>query len=133
GVVFKAMDLNLEKLVALKMIDPFLARDENFLKRFKTEAKALAKLENINIVSVYALRETEFGLFMVMEYVSAKTISEWIREKGRFNLSETKAISMQVLNAIGHAHKVGIIHRDIKPNNILLCEDGTVKVMDFGL
>src|SRR5690606_28352394 len=100
GVVFKAMDLNLEKLVALKMIDPFLARDENFLKRFKTEAKALAKLENINIVSVYALRETEFGLFMVMEYVSAKTISEWIREKGRFNLSETKAISMQVLNAI---------------------------------
>lgn len=133
GVVFKAMDLNLEKLVALKMIDPFLARDENFLKRFKTEAKALAKLENINIVSVYALRETEFGLFMVMEYVSAKTISEWIREKGRFNVSESKAISMQVLNAIGHAHKVGIIHRDIKPNNILLCEDGTVKVMDFGL
>lgn len=133
GVVFKAMDLNLEKLVALKMIDPFLARDENFLKRFKTEAKALAKLENINIVSVYALRETEFGLFMVMEFVSAKTISEWIREKGRFSVSEAKAVLSQVLNAIGHAHKVGIIHRDIKPNNILLCEDGTVKVMDFGL
>ncbi len=133
GVVFKAMDMNLEKIVALKMIDPFLARDENFLKRFKTEARALAKLENQNIVGVHALRETEYGLFMVMEYVQAKTISEWLREKGRFGVNETIAIGTQIINAIGHAHKVGVIHRDIKPNNILLCEDGTIKVMDFGL
>jgi len=133
GVVFKAMDLNLEKTVALKMIDPFLARDENFLKRFKTEAKALAKLDNRNIVNVYALRETELGLFMVMEYVQAKTISEWLREKGKFSINETLDITRQILNAIGHAHKIGVIHRDIKPNNILLCENGDVKVMDFGL
>lgn len=133
GVVFKALDMSLEKIVALKMIDPLLAKDENFLNRFKTEAKALARLENISIVGVYALRETEYGLFMVMEYVKAKTISEWLREKGRFTSSETKEISRHVLHAIGHAHKVGVIHRDIKPNNILLCDDGTVKVMDFGL
>lgn len=133
GVVFKALDMSLEKIVALKMIDPLLAKDNNFLNRFKTEAKALARLENINIVGVYALRETEYGLFMVMEYVKARTISEWIREKGKFTSSETKEISRHVLNAIGHAHKVGVIHRDIKPNNILLCDDGTVKVMDFGL
>ena len=133
GVVFKAMDMNLEKIVALKMIDPFLARDDNFLRRFKTEAKALAKLENTNIVGVHALRETSFGLFMIMEYVQAKTISEWMREKGKFSVTETIAIGKQILNAIGHAHKVGVIHRDIKPNNILLCEDGTIKVMDFGL
>ncbi len=133
GVVFKAMDINLEKIVALKMIDPFLAKDENFLRRFKTEAKALAKLENPNIVSVYALRETEFGLFMVMEYVQAKTISERLRDNGKFSIKDTVAILNQILNAIGHAHKVGVIHRDIKPNNILLCDDGTVKVMDFGL
>ena len=133
GVVFKAMDMSLEKIVALKMIDPFLARDENFLQRFKTEARALARLENQNIVGVHALRETEFGLFMVMEYVSARTISEWLREKGRFRVNETIAIGSQIINAIGHAHKVGVIHRDIKPNNILLCDDGTIKVMDFGL
>ena len=133
GVVFKALDLNLEKTVALKMIDPFLARDENFLKRFKTEAKALAKLDNHNIVNVYALRETEFGLFMVMEYVQAKTISEWLSEKGRFSIKETVDIAKQILNAIAHAHKIGVIHRDIKPNNILLGENGEVKVMDFGL
>ncbi len=133
GVVFKALDLNLEKTVALKMIDPFLSRDENFLRRFKTEAKALAKLDNHNIVNVYALRETEFGLFMVMEYVQAKTISDWLREKGRFSIKETIDITKQILNAIGHAHKIGVIHRDIKPNNILLGENGVVKVMDFGL
>ncbi len=133
GVVFKAMDMNLEKLVALKMIDPFLSRDENFLQRFKTEARALARLENQNIVGVYALRETEYGLFMVMEYVSAKTIAEWLKEKGRFSAAETIAIGSQIINAIRHAHKVGVIHRDIKPNNVLLNEDGTVKVMDFGL
>jgi len=133
GVVFKALDMNLEKTVALKMIDPFLAKDENFLKRFKTEAKALAKLGNPHIVGVYALRETEFGLFMVMEYVQAKTISEWIRDKGKFSIKEAVDITKQILNAIGHAHLVGVIHRDIKPNNILLCEDGTIKVMDFGL
>lgn len=133
GVVFKALDMSLEKIVALKMIDPLLAKDDNFLNRFKTEAKALARLENINIVGVYALRETDYGLFMVMEYVKARTISEWIREKGRFTSAETKEISKHVLHAIGHAHKVGVIHRDIKPNNILLCDDGTVKVMDFGL
>ncbi len=133
GVVFKALDLSLEKTVALKMIDPFLARDENFLKRFKTEAKALARLDNQNIVNVYALRETEFGLFMVMEYVPAKTISEWLRDKGRFSIKETLDITKQILNAIGHAHKIGIIHRDLKPNNILLVENGNVKVMDFGL
>jgi eukaryotic-like serine/threonine-protein kinase len=133
GVVFKATDMNLEKTVALKMIDPFLARDENFLKRFKTEAKALARLENPNIVSVYALRETSVGVFMVMEYVKARTVSEWIRERGKLSVKETLTVSKQLLNAIGHAHSVGVIHRDIKPNNILLCDNGNVKVMDFGL
>ena len=133
GVVYRATDLNLEKTVALKMIDPFYARNENFLKRFRTEAIALAKLENRNIVGVYALRETDNGLFMVMEYVQAKTVSDWLKEKGAFPVNEAIKIIRQLLNAINHAHKVGVIHRDIKPNNILLCEDGTVKVMDFGL
>ncbi len=133
GVVYKATDLNLQKTVALKMIDPFYARNESFLKRFRTEAIALAKLENKNIVGVYALRETDNGIFMVMEYVMAKTVSDWLKEKGPFSINDTVKIIRQLLNAIGHAHKVGVIHRDIKPNNILLCEDGTVKVMDFGL
>ena len=133
GVVFKALDTSLEKIVALKMIDPFLARDENFVRRFKTEAKALAKLENVNIVGVYALRETESGFFMVMEYVESKPISQALQENGPFDLKDTVSITRQLLNAIGHAHRVGVIHRDIKPSNILLCYDGKIKVTDFGL
>jgi serine/threonine protein kinase len=133
GIVYKALDTNLDKIVALKMITPFLAKDENFLKRFKTEAKSLARLEDKNIVNVYALRETEYGLFMVMEYVPAKTISEWLREKGKFSVKETIDITKQILHAINCVHKANVIHRDIKPNNILLNDDGIVKVMDFGL
>lgn len=133
GIVFKAIDLNLEKIVALKMIHPFLARDENFVTRFKTEAKALAKLEDRNIVSVYAMRENEHGLFMIMEYVHGKTLSELIHEKGKFTTSETLVISKQIIHAINCAHQKGVIHRDIKPNNVLLSDDGTAKVMDFGL
>jgi len=133
GVVFKALDTSLEKIVALKMIDPFLARDENFVRRFKTEAKALAKLENQNIVAVFALRETESGFFMVMEYVESKPLSQYLQENGPFNIKDTISISKQLLNAIGHAHKVGVIHRDIKPSNILLCDNGRIKVTDFGL
>lgn len=133
GVVFKALDDNLEKIVALKMIDPFLARDENFVRRFKTEAKALARLENPNIVGVHALRNTEAGLFMVMEYVESQPLSNYIRDNGPFNIKDAVSILKQLLNAIGHAHEVGVIHRDIKPSNILLCENGKIKVTDFGL
>ncbi len=133
GVVFKALDTSLEKVVALKMIDPFLARDENFVRRFKTEAKALAKLENQNIVGVYALRETESGFFMVMEYVESIPLSQYLQENGPFNVSDAISITKQLLNAIGHAHKVGVIHRDIKPSNILLAGKTKVKVTDFGL
>ncbi|MBW7841695.1 MAG: serine/threonine protein kinase [Ignavibacterium sp.] len=133
GVVFKALDTNLEKVVALKMIDPFLARDENFVRRFKTEAKALAKLENPNIVGVYALRETDAGFFMVMEYVESVPLSQYLQENGPFNISDAVSITKQLLNAIGHAHKVGVIHRDIKPSNILLSDKNKIKVTDFGL
>jgi eukaryotic-like serine/threonine-protein kinase len=133
GVVFKALDDNLDKIVAIKMIDPFLAKDENFVRRFKTEAKALAKLENPYIVSVHALRNTEAGLFLVMELVVSRPLSHYLRDNGPFNVKDTVSILKQLLNAIGHAHQVGVIHRDIKPSNILLCENGKVKVMDFGL
>jgi serine/threonine protein kinase len=133
GVVYKAEDKALEKEVAIKVIDPFLARDEGFLRRFKTEAKAMAKLTNPNIVTVHALRETEFGFFMVMEFVDSKTLSEWVKEQGAFSLEETIMIAKQLLGAIGYAHNAGVIHRDIKPSNILVSKAGKVKIMDFGL
>ena len=82
GVVFKALDTNLDKIVALKMIDPVLAKDDIFIRRFKTEARALAKLDNPHIVSVYAFRETSSYFFMVMEYVDAKPTLTMYQGKG---------------------------------------------------
>lgn len=133
GVVYKATDMTLDRDVALKMMDARLASDENFLKRFQSEAKALARLQNPNIVGIFALRETELGLCIVMEYVEGDTLADRISKDGPMSLAKTLAIFKQLLTAFDHAHKAGIIHRDIKPSNVMLTRDDVVKVTDFGL
>jgi len=133
GVVYRAKDVSLDRNVALKMMDPALVRDEDFLKRFKSEAKALAKLQNPNIVSVFALRETEIGFCLVMEFVEGNTLADRIRDGGALSIEKVLPIFKQILIALDHAHKIGVIHRDIKPSNIMLTKDDVVKVTDFGL
>ena len=133
GVVYKAMDTALEKIVALKMMDPNLAQDEAFLKRFRSEAKALARLENPNIVNIYAFRETEYGLFIVMEYVDGLTLADKLSQSGPIPWRKALPIFQQLLTGLGHAHQAGVLHRDINPRNVLITEDDTVKIMDFGL
>lgn len=133
GVVYKAKDMTLDRDVALKMMDANLARDEEFLKRFKSEAKALAKLQNRNIVSVFALRETELGLALVMEFVDGTTLADQLRLQGPIPLARTMHIFKQILGALGDAHRNNVIHRDIKPSNVMLTKDDVVKVTDFGL
>lgn len=133
GVVYRAVDTSLDRLVAIKMIDSRLTEDEAFLRRFRSEAKALAKLNHPNIVGIYNLRESEFGLMMVMEYIEGKTLSESLRLKGPIFWKDALPIFEQLLQAINQAHKVKVIHRDIKPSNVMLTPTGTVKVTDFGL
>lgn len=133
GVVYKAKDMTLDRDVALKMMDANFARDEEFLKRFKSEAKALAKLQNANIVSVFALRETEIGFALVMEFVEGNTLADRIRLGGAMPLAKALPIFRQLLTALDHAHRLGIIHRDIKPSNVMLTPQDVVKVTDFGL
>jgi serine/threonine protein kinase len=133
GVVFKAIHVKLDKLFALKMIAPGLAMNENFIKRFQTEAKALAKFEDPNIVRIYDLREHEDQWFIVMEYVDGQNLLDLIRKKGAFPLKNALLILKQILTAIGHAHSAGIIHRDLKPNNVMITKGGQVKITDFGL
>lgn len=133
GVVYKATDTTLDRDVALKMMDARLASDENFLKRFQSEAKALARLQNPNIVGVFALRETELGFCIVMEYVDGDTLADRISNAGPMPLPKAVSIFKQLLTAFDHAHKAGIIHRDIKPSNVMLTPDDVVKVTDFGL
>jgi serine/threonine protein kinase len=133
GIVYKARDMTLDRDVALKMMDASLAQDESFLKRFQSEAKALAKLQNPNIVSVFALRETELGFCIVMEFVEGNTLADRIKQWGALPLKMVISIFKQMLTALDYAHKAGIIHRDIKPSNIMLTEQNVVKVTDFGL
>ena len=114
-MVYKAWDLDLERWVALKVIHPALATDAKFLKRFRGEARALAKLENPNIVTVFDLQDTEFGLFIVMQYVEGMTLAEKLEQIGPLPAKIALPVFKQVLTALGHAHQTGVIHRDIPP------------------
>lgn len=133
GFVFKALNIKLNKIVALKMINPTLAMNENFMHRFEAEAKTLAKLENPNIVRIYDLRVEADYCYIVMEYVEGITLGRLIKEKGAIPWPQAFKLFKQMLSAIEHAHKEEIIHRDIKPNNILITRQGLVKITDFGL
>lgn len=132
GIVYKAEDLALSRIVALKMIDPGLARDESFVKRFQEEARALARVNSAFIVGVYAFRQTELGLFIVMEFIDGGTVGDLV-QNGPLPAAQALPIIRQMATAFGQAHSVGVIHRDIKPANIMLSRDGMVKVTDFGM
>ena len=132
GIVYKAEDEALSRTVAVKMIDPTLARDEAFVYRFRREARALARIDNRHIVGVHTMRQTEAGLFIVMEYVDGGTVTDLL-ENGPLSWQQALPIIQQMLSALEHAHGVGVVHRDIKPSNIMLTSQGVVKVTDFGL
>ena len=137
GVVFEAFDTKLEKIVALKMMNPALMQDFSFKQRFEQEARTLARLEDPHFVRVYALIEEQGKTFIVMEYVHGITLAEHIRTKGTLKPREVAGIGIQLLLALSKAHKQNIIHRDLKPSNIMLTrtDDGRsiVKVLDFGI
>ncbi len=132
GVVYKAEDVALARAVALKMIARDLANDESFVRRFRSEARALARIDSPYITSIYALRRTESGLFIVMEFIGGGTFGGRM-ERGPLPWAEVRGPALEMITALEHAHGVGVIHRDIKPGNILLTESGRVKVTDFGL
>jgi serine/threonine protein kinase len=133
GVVYKAWDVDLERPVALKMLHPGFSQDEAFLKRFRAEARALAKLDNRHIVTVYDLQKTDAGLFIVMQFVEGVTLAGKLEKCGPIPSAEALTIFKQLLEALSHAHQARIIHRDVKPSNVMLNQQGLVKVTDFGL
>lgn len=132
GVVFEAEDVSLGRLVAIKLIDPKFADEEAYLRRFRREAKALARLRSPHIVMVHALRRTRYGLFIIMEFVSGESLAQRF---GRRPVAwrEVVPVIRQVLLALDHAHGLGVVHRDIKPSNIMVTDEGEVRVMDFGI
>ena len=133
GTVYKAEDVNLSRTVAIKRINPGQQERESFIHRFRSEAQALARIDSSYIVGVYALRDTDIGLLIVMEYVEGGTLKDPLDRQGALNPNQAIPILEQTLQAFADAHSAGVIHRDIKPENVMLTQDGMVKVTDFGI
>lgn len=133
AVVYKAYDNIDDRMVSIKVLkDEFLANEE-FRRRFKNESKAIAVLSHPNIVKVYDVSLGDKLQYIVMEYVEGITLKEYIEQQGVIPWKEAVHFTTQILRALQHAHDKGIVHRDIKPQNILLLENGTIKVTDFGI
>ncbi|MBQ3136113.1 MAG: Stk1 family PASTA domain-containing Ser/Thr kinase [Clostridia bacterium] len=133
AVVYKAFDNIDHRIVAIKLLkDEFLA-NEDFRRRFKNESKAIAVLSHPNIVKVFDVSFGNMIQYIVMEYVEGISLKEYIEQQGKINPREAIYYVTQILRALQHAHDKGIVHRDIKPQNIMLISDGTIKVTDFGI
>ena len=131
--VYKAKDCMLNRYVAVKVLKKEYREDENFVKKFRSEAQAAAGLLNPNIVNVYDVGEDRGLYYMVMELVDGITLKEYIDKKGRLSAKEVISIAIQMCNGIEAAHERQIVHRDIKPHNVMISKDGKVKVTDFGI
>lgn len=131
--VYLCEDLTLGRHVAVKVLLQRYLDDANFVERFRREAKAAAGLNQQNLVSIYDWGEVDGTYYIVMEYVEGETLKDLIRRRGQLSGNEAVAVGLQLLAAVEFAHRSGIVHRDIKPQNVMLDRDGTVKVMDFGI
>lgn len=133
GVVWRANDLVLDRHVALKVLRPEMSEDDDFVQRFRREAKAAASLSHPNVVSIYDVGEDQGLHFIVMELVEGETLRDKLNREGRLDPAEALDIAAQICRGLAHAHNNQIIHRDIKPQNILLTDLGHAKVADFGI
>ncbi|MDT4931010.1 MAG: eukaryotic-like serine/threonine-protein kinase [Pseudonocardiales bacterium] len=137
STVYAAVDERLDRLVAVKVMSSALSADPAFSDRFAREARAAARLAHLNTVSVYdqghEVAPDGHHVFLVMELVEGRTLRELLRERGRLSPAEAVSIMEPVLSALSAAHRAGLVHRDVKPENILLSDEGVVKVADFGL
>ncbi|MCL2819890.1 MAG: Stk1 family PASTA domain-containing Ser/Thr kinase [Oscillospiraceae bacterium] len=131
--VYKALCHRLNRLVAIKILKEDLANDEEFQRRFYTESQAVAMLSHPNIVGVYDVSRSGNTEYIVMELIEGITLKQYINRKGLLNWKEALHFATQITKALAHAHSRGIIHRDIKPHNIMILKDGSVKVADFGI
>src|ERR671916_808286 len=131
--VYLARDQLLDRPVAVKVLFPALATEAGFVERFRREAQSAANLQHPNIVSVFDWGEANGTYFIVMEYVEGHTLADTIRDEGRLHPDRAAEITADIAAALGFAHRNRVVHRDVKPGNVLLTRDGGVKVADFGI
>ena len=133
AVAYKARDMRLGRFVTVKVLKDEYSENDDFLAKFSSEASAAASLSHHNIVRVYDVGEDRGINYIVMEYVHGESLKKTIEKKAPFDTLTTLSVAMQIASALSHAHKHHVVHRDIKPQNILVSVDGTVKVTDFGI
>src|SRR3954469_1684113 len=133
GIVYKAVDPGIGRAVAIKMMTGNFADNPDLLKRFQREAQSAGTLQHRNIVIIYELGTENGHPYMAMEYLSGESLEHIVSTRKRMSLVEKTEIMIQVLEGLQYAHEHGIVHRDIKPGNIMLLKDGTVKIVDFGI
>ncbi|MFC5830726.1 Stk1 family PASTA domain-containing Ser/Thr kinase [Nonomuraea insulae] len=133
ATVYLALDIRLDRTVALKVMHRSLAEDPAFVRRFIGEAKSVASLSHPNVVHVFDQGTDNDVVYLSMEYVPGRTLRDILRERGRLPAREALELMIPVLAALGAAHQAGLVHRDVKPENVLMTDDGRVKVVDFGL
>lgn len=133
GVVYRAHDTELNRTVALKVLPPHLCQHPEYLKRFRTEARAQARLNSAHVITLYELMEHPVGQVLVLEYVEGETLESRLRHYGPLSLAEASRIFDQALRGLEQIHQMGVVHRDLKPSNIFITREGTVKLMDFGI
>src|SRR3954451_11541783 len=133
ATVYRALDTRLDRVLALKVMHPTLAADGSFVERFIREAKSVARLAHPNVVQVFDQGTDGTYVYLAMEYVAGCTLRDVLRERGALPPRTALDILEPVLAALGAAHRAGLVHRDMKPENVLIGDDGQVKVADFGL
>ncbi len=133
GVVYKGVDVDLDRAVAIKMLSPELSRNPDIVERFRTEARAQANLNHVNLATLYAFLVHDGNAFIAMEFVEGENFEQLIRRRGPLPAEDAVPWFKQALLGVGAAHRMGIVHRDIKPTNLMLNRQGIVKVMDFGI
>ena len=133
STVYRALDETLQRQVAIKLMNREVASDSDQLERFRREARAVAQLSHPHIVGVIDAGEDEGRPYIVFEYVEGETLKERIRRQGRLEIPEAVAYAIEIARALGAAHARHIVHRDVKPQNVLIDEEGSAKVTDFGI
>ncbi|MEO9221652.1 MAG: protein kinase, partial [Mycobacteriaceae bacterium] len=133
STVYRGVDLRLDRPIAIKVMDPTFADDPAFLSRFELEARSIARLSHAGLVAVYDQGSDAGHVFLVMELIEGGTLRGLLQERGRLSVPIAFSVLEPVLAALTTAHRAGLVHRDVKPENVLIAADGAVKIADFGL